>query len=69
MNSIVAYLIGQLVKLIVGTLTPELLKKFGDMVLDFVENYVEGTASEVDDRIVLPVAKALRDVLNIPDDD
>lgn len=64
-----AYLIGQLVKMIVGMLTPELLKKFVDMILDFVEDFVLGTKSTLDDAIVLPVCNALREILNVPDDD
>ena len=63
------YLIGQLVKLLVGMLDAELLRKFTDMVLDFAENYVIGTKSDIDDRIVLPLCDALRRILNVPDND
>ena len=62
-------LIMQLINLILGMLTPELLKKFADMVLDFVEEFVLGTASTVDDAIVLPLCQALRQAFNIPDND
>jgi len=61
-------LISSLIKLIVGILTPELLKKFADMVLDFVENFVEGTKSTVDDKMVLPLCDAIRAAFDIPDE-
>ncbi len=63
------YLITQLVKLIIGLLTPKLLRQFVDTLLDFVEDFVAGTKSEIDDAVVLPVCNALREILNIPDDD
>lgn len=62
-------LIGNLIKLFVGMLSPELLKTFVDMMLDFVENYVEGSKSEIDDRIVLPLCDTIRASFNIPDND
>jgi hypothetical protein len=65
-----AYLISQLVKLLVSLFVDkELLKKFVDLVLDFAENYVLGTSSTVDDDIVLPLTNALRDILGVPDAD
>ena len=54
-----------LLKVIGGPLKREL----GDMVLDFVENKVLGSASPIDDAIVLPICKALRDALDIPEGD
>jgi len=65
MKSIVGMLIGTLLKM----LTPELLKKFADMVLDFAENYVLGTKSTVDDAMVLPLCAAIRAAFDIPDND
>ncbi len=65
MNPIVSMLISTLLRL----LTPDLMKKFVDMLLDFVENYVEGSKSTVDDAIVLPICAAIRAGLNVPDND
>lgn len=62
-------LITQLVKLIMSLLTPDLLKKFADLVLDFVEDHVEGTKSEVDDRLVLPLCGLIRSTFDLPDND
>jgi len=50
-------------------LTPDLIKKFADMVLDFVEDYVLGTASTVDDKIMIPICTAIRSAFDIPDND
>ena len=63
-----AMILAKLVSLIVGMLTPALLKKFADMVLDFVEDYVEGTESTVDDAIVLPICNMIRTAFDIPED-
>ena len=56
-----------LVKVLLTLLTPELLKKFADMTLDFVEDFVKGTKSPVDDALVLPLCKQIRRVFNIKD--
>ena len=58
-----------IVTAILSAFTPDLLKKFADVVLDFCEDYVIGTASMVDDMIVLPICAALRRILVIPDND
>jgi hypothetical protein len=62
-------LIGTLVNLFVQLLSPDLLKQFADMVLDFVENYVAGSKSTIDDAIVMPLCANIRTAFNIPDDD
>jgi hypothetical protein len=64
-----AKLITALIGMILKMLTPDLLKSFADMVLDFVEDKVEGSASTVDDAIVLPMCSMVRSAFNIPDDD
>lgn len=62
-------IITQLVSILLNMLTPELMKKFIDMLLDFVENYVKGTKSDVDDRIVIPICNMIRTTFDIPDND
>jgi len=64
-----AQLMAMLVGLIMKLFTPELLRSFLDMVLDFVENKVEGTASKVDDALVLPLCNMIRSAYGVPDDD
>lgn len=60
-------IIGHLVKLLLSLLTPELLRAFTDMLLDFVEEFVLGTKSKVDDAVVLPLCETIRETFNIPD--
>ena len=64
-NQILILFINTLLKM----LTPELVVKFIDMVLDFFEKFVLGTASKVDDAVVLPICDLLRETLDIPDND
>lgn len=59
----------QLVAILVGLLSPELLKKLADMLLDFVEDFVLGTKTDIDDMFVLPFCKILRKAFSIPDED
>ena len=60
-------LISMLISALLSMLTPELLKKFADTVLDFAENYVTGTASTIDDRVVLPICNMIRSTFDIPE--
>jgi hypothetical protein len=65
-----AQILTALIEVLLRVLTPELLKKFADMVvLDFAEKFVLGTASTVDDAIVLPLCKLIRNTFGIPDND
>jgi hypothetical protein len=50
-------------------LTPDQLRKFADMALDFVEDAVQESENTIDDAIVLPILQRLRDTFNIPDND
>lgn len=49
--------------------TPDLIRDFLDDIFDFLENAVLGSASDIDDRFVLPAIKTLRVALDIPDGD
>lgn len=62
-------LIAQLVGVLLNMFTPELMKKFVDTLLDFVEKSVKGTASPLDDTIVIPICDAIRKTFDIPDND
>jgi len=62
-------LIIQAITMLLTLLTPELLKKMADMVLDFIENQVEGSASTVDDAIILPICETIRAAFGIEDND
>lgn len=45
------------------------LKKLADFIMDFGEDYVLGTASKVDDALVLPVFRMIRVAGDVPDND
>ena len=63
------FLLTQAIKLFLSLLTPKMLVKFADYVLDFIENFVIGTKSEIDDKTILPLVKMIRTTFDIPDDD
>lgn len=64
-----AKLITTLISMVVGMLSPDLMKSFADMLLDFVEDKVMATENTVDDKILLPICKMIRDAFDIPDND
>ena len=66
-NRMKARLIGMMVKLLMETLDADLLKQFADTVLTFAETKVLGSASKIDDAIVLPLCNTIREAFNIPD--
>jgi hypothetical protein len=57
--------VGDMFKLLMSILTPDLLKRFADMVLDYLEDYVAKTPNKFDDRFILPVCKNIRDAFDI----
>ena len=61
-------LLTTLISMTLSMLTPELLKQFADMFLDFIEDYVLGTKSKVDDAVILPMIGMIRQTYDIPDD-
>lgn len=62
------FLISKLIQILLGLFTPDLIKKFTDQLLDFVEKQVLGSASEVDDKLVLPLIEMIRKAFDIPDE-
>lgn len=50
-------------------LNKQLFIELADSILDFGEDFVLGTKSELDDKIFLPLFNHIRELLNIPDDD
>ena len=52
-----------------AVLTPEVLKSFVDAGLDAIEDAVAESENKVDDRIVLPMCKLIRNTFGIDDND
>jgi hypothetical protein len=64
-----AKLLMLLIQILMSVLTPKLIRRFADIVLDFAEDFVIGTKSTVDDRLVLPICEQIRIAFDIPDED
>ena len=58
-----------LIGIAVKRLDAAAFKKFADMGLDFIEDYVANTPNKYDDLVVLPLCKTIRAAFDIPDDD
>jgi len=54
---------------VIEKLDEETIKLFLDFGLDLLENAVESSENKIDDQLVLPVCKIIRDSLKIEDND
>jgi hypothetical protein len=59
----------QLINLVIGMISPELLKRLADTFLDFIEDSVVESDNKIDDMIILPMCKMVRDAFDIEDND
>lgn len=50
-------------------MTKENLKLVADKILDVIEDVVQDSSNTIDDQLVLPVVKQIRETFDIPDDD
>jgi len=64
-----ATIIAKLIELLLGMLSPELLKRAVDMILDIFEDMIAETENQLDDKIILPILGMIRETFNIPDED
>ena len=64
-----AKIIGLVVGQLLALLSPDLLKDAVDQLLDFIEDKVLGSASSIDDAIVIPICDMIRKAFDIPDND
>jgi hypothetical protein len=62
-------LLANLVAALLTLFDSDLLKKFADTIIDFAENFVLGTKSKVDDKLVLPLCDLVRKTFGIEDND
>jgi len=68
MNAIFQAMVGQVVSAVVSEIvTTENKNKYGGKLFDFIEQVVKDSETRIDDATVLPVVKALRSALDIPD--
>jgi hypothetical protein len=61
-------LIIKAVSLMLTLLTPELVKEAAKTLLDFVKQFVLGSASKIDDALVLPVIDTIEKAFDLDDD-
>lgn len=61
-------LIQKLIGVVLSLMTPDLIKSFADLVLDWVEDAVLGSKSTVDDALVLPLCETIRKAMGIQED-
>lgn len=64
-EKMIAMLIGMAVK----RMDSDTFKKFADMALDFVEDYVAKTKTPYDDAVMLPLCATIRVAFGVEDDD
>lgn len=64
-----AKLIGMLLTQLLKLLPKSLFDEFVDSFLDKIETRVLGTASKVDDALVLPLLRQVRALIDVPDND
>jgi len=69
MDMILKLAIPIIMQIIEKLLSPENIIKYGDKLFDFIEDAVESSSTTIDDVTVLPLIKALRNALSIPDND
>ena len=69
MSTLLLQLVKMIVKIMASKLTPEMVKSILDGAFDMIEDKVKDTATQWDDAIVLPMIKALRTALDVPDND
>ncbi len=69
MSNLLLQLVRSLVAAMAVMLSPTQVKALLDKAFDAVEEKVKDSSTQWDDIIVLPMLKALRTALDIPDDD
>ena len=69
MDFILKMAIPIIMQIVEQLLSPENIIKYGDKLFDFVEDAVASSETTIDDKMVLPLITALRQALNIPDND
>ena len=62
-------ILAKLVAWLIGRLDEETLKGWVDAGLDYIEDVVAKSESTLDDAVVLPICKLIRDAFGVPDND
>jgi len=62
-------LISMLIGMAVKRMDSDTFKRFADMALDFVEDYVSKTQTPYDDAVLLPLCATIRVAFGVEDND
>lgn len=62
-------LVANLIQVLLGMLTPDVIKRVADSLLDIVEDAIANSDTDIDDKIALPLIQAIRAAFDIPDND
>ena len=66
-TTVLLYLLQFVLKYLGDYLSPAMLKTLADKALDFVEDLVKKTDTDLDDAVVLALCAAIRAAFDIPD--
>lgn len=69
MTKFFEFVLPSIMQLIQYLVSEENIKWLADKLLDLIEEMVEKTDNEFDDKIVLPIINQLRSAFDIPDND
>jgi hypothetical protein len=69
MDYILKMAIPIIMQIIEKLLSEENIKLYGDKLFNFIEDAVKSSETTIDDMTILPLIKALRLALDIPDND
>ena len=58
-----------IVSIVTEMITEDAAKKYIDKFFDLIEDYVADSKTALDDATVLPIIRAMRLALNVPDND
>lgn len=63
------FVLKNLVNILLPMISADIIKKGLDAFFDVIEDAVEKSKTQVDDIVVLPIIKLLRNALDVPDND
>lgn len=69
MSKLIALIVPKLIELCLKALKPSQIEAVADKALDWCENAVEKSSSELDNSIVLPLISIVREAFSIEDND
>ena len=65
MNPWQKLLVDALIRIILEMMTPDRIKSFVSLLIQYAEDYILGTETKVDDRFVLPLIERLKEAFDL----